>query len=103
MIVFEDQVMKKNKLITIAIIASLNISQHAAAGYESPRIEDEIEQRGFIDDAARTYREEELEHRDLINDAARTLIEEEIEHRDYINDAGRTSAEERREQTESYY
>jgi hypothetical protein len=95
--------MKKNKLMMLTIIISFSASQHAIPGYESPRIEDEIEQRGFIDDAARTYREEELEHRDLINDAARTNFEQELEQRDYINDAGRTSAEERREQTESYY
>jgi hypothetical protein len=95
--------MKNHKLMILSIIVSLSASQYAAAGYESPRIEDELEQRGFVDDAARTHREEELEHLDIIDDAARTSLEEKLEQRDYINDAGRTTAEERREQLEGYY
>ncbi len=86
----------------LAIITSLSAS-HATAGYESPMIEDRLEQRGYIDDAARTHREEELEHLDMINDAARTQLEEKLEQRDYINDAGNTTAQERNAQLNSYY
>ena len=72
--------MKKNKLIILTIIISLSASQHVAAGYESPMIDDRLEQL------------------DLIEDAKRTQIEEKLEQRGYTNEAGRTEAQERQAQ-----
>jgi hypothetical protein len=92
----------KNKLMILTIIVSLSASQHAVAGYESPMIEDRLEQLDLVEDASRTQFEEKLEHLDLVEDAARTQFEEKLEQRGYTNEAGRTEAKERHAQREGY-
>lgn len=94
--------MKKQLMMALAL-ALLSLQSPLCAGYEFTVSEEEVEHRGFINDAANTHMKEELEHRDLINDASLTSQEEDLSRRDLVNDASRTAAAERREQTQSYY